>query len=210
MLLSTTENTMKLVIASTNLHKVREMRAILKPLINFDYLSLHDFPDYVPPEETGTTFEENAFLKATQAAASLKCWVLADDSGLVVPALNNEPGVRSARYAGEQATDKENVLKLLKELDRLPETERTGYYSCAFALASPEGIQKQVQATCEGYLITTPRGSGGFGFDPLFIKNDYNKTFAELDEETKNRISHRRKALDKLIPTLESLFAAKV
>lgn len=201
---------MKLVIASTNLHKIREIRAILKPLLEFDYISLHDFPGYVPPEETGSTFEENAFLKATHAAAALKCWVLADDSGLVVPALNNEPGVRSARYAGEDATDKDNRLKLLNELDRLPETERSGYYHCALALASPEGIQKQVQATCEGYLITTPRGSGGFSFDPLFVKYDYSKTFAELDEETKNRISHRRKALDKLIPTLESLLAAKV
>ncbi|MEM7174921.1 MAG: RdgB/HAM1 family non-canonical purine NTP pyrophosphatase [Chlamydiota bacterium] len=196
---------MQLVIASTNLNKVREIRSILKPSFPFDYLSLRQFPDYCPPEETGETFEENAFLKATQAATTLKQWVLAEDSGLVVPALNNEPGVRSARYAGEKATDKDNLLKLLQALDHLSENERTGYYISTLALASPDGIQKQVQATCEGMLITTPRGSQGFGYDPVFMKYDYGKTFAELDEETKNRVSHRRKALEKLFPTFEAL-----
>lgn len=194
---------MKLVLATTNLHKIREIRAILKPLYNFDYLTLHDFPDYRQPEETGETFEENAFLKATHAALHLKEWVLADDSGLVIPALNNEPGIYSARYAGKGATDKDNRIKLLHELEKVDESERTGYYICSLALASPDGIQKQVTGTCEGNLIMTPRGGGGFGFDPLFVKYDYSKTFAELDEETKNRISHRRKALDKLFPSLD-------
>ena len=196
---------MKLVIATTNLHKIREIRAILKPLYNFDFLTLQDFPNYQQPEETGSSFEENAFLKATHAASAIKEWVLSDDSGLVVPALNNEPGVYSARYAGDQATDKDNRLKLLQKLEKVDESERIGYYVCALALASPDGIQKQVKGICEGTLIMTPRGGGGFGYDPLFQKYDYSKTFAELDEETKNRISHRRKALDKLLPTLDLL-----
>lgn len=200
---------MEIVIASKNLHKIREIRSILKPQYPLDYLSLLDFPDYVPPKETGTTFEENAFIKATHAATALKRWVIADDSGLVVPALGDAPGVRSARYAGENATDKENREKLIKALDSLEESERAGYYACAVALASPEGIQKQVIGYCEGSLILTPRGSQGFGYDPIFLKYDYNKTFAEIDEETKNKISHRRKALDKLAPTLESLLVSK-
>ena len=196
---------MKIVISSTNLHKIRETRAILKQSFRCDFLSLHDFPDYTPPEETGLTFEENAFLKAIHASKALKSWVIADDSGLVIPSLNNEPGVKSARYAGEKATDKENREKLIKALEKLDESERTGYFVCALALASPEGIIKQVKASCEGTLLTSPRGSGGFGYDPLFIKYDYNKTLAQLDEETKNRISHRRKALEKLGSTLESV-----
>ncbi|MCB1115501.1 MAG: RdgB/HAM1 family non-canonical purine NTP pyrophosphatase [Chlamydiia bacterium] len=200
---------MEIVIASKNLHKIREARAILKPQYAFDFLSLLDFPDYVPPEETGATFEENAFIKATHASQTLKRWVIADDSGLVVPALGNAPGVKSARYAGENATDKENREKLIKALDTIEESERSGYYACAVALASPEGVQKQVIGYCEGSLTLTPRGSQGFGYDPLFIKYDYNKTFAEIDEETKNKISHRRKALDKLAPTLETLLVTR-
>lgn len=196
---------MEIVIASTNLHKIREIKAILKPHYPFDFLSLLDFPEYQPPEETGASFEENAFIKATHAANALKKWVIADDSGLVVPALQDEPGVNSARYAGNNASDKDNRLKLIKALDPIQESERTGYYVCALALASPDGIQTQVKGSCEGFLLLKPRGSQGFGYDPLFLKYDYNKTFAEMDEETKNRISHRRKALDKLIPALDHL-----
>ena len=196
---------MEIVIASKNLHKIREIRAILKPEYPFDYLSLLDFPEYQPPEESGETFEDNAFIKATHAASILKRWVIADDSGLVVPALGNEPGVRSARYAGETASDKENRVKLVQALDPIPENERIGYYFCALSFASPDGIQMQVKGSCEGSLLLKARGSQGFGYDPLFLKYDYNKTFAEIDEETKNRISHRRKALDKLTPTLENL-----
>lgn len=195
----------KLVLATTNLHKIREIRAMLKPLYHFDFLTLHDYPNYVPPKETGKSFEENAFIKATHAAHALKEWVLADDSGLVVPALGDEPGVNSARYAGLGSTDKDNRLKLLKALEELSDSERVGYYVCAMALASPDGIQKQVKGTCEGTLLMTPRGGGGFGYDSLFQKYDYSKTFAEIDEETKNKISHRRKALDKLLPTLDLL-----
>src|SRR5438105_4452102 len=115
---------LELVIASTNIHKVREFKTMLKPFIRFDLLSLCDFPSYVPPEETGKTFEENATLKAEHAAKALNRWVIADDSGLVVPALNGAPGIFSARYAGNDATDLENRKKLLDEIQHLMEEDR--------------------------------------------------------------------------------------
>lgn len=195
----------ELIIASTNIHKVREFRSMLKPFTRLDLLSLSDFPNYVPPEETGKTFEENARLKAEHAAKALNRWVIADDSGLVVPALNGAPGVFSARYAGNDATDLENRKKLLEEMQHLMEEDRQAFFECAIALASPEGLKKCVKGICEGTLLTKDRGGGGFGYDPLFVKYGYNKTFAELGEVIKNRISHRRKALDKLILSIEAL-----
>jgi XTP/dITP diphosphohydrolase len=196
---------MELVIASRNVHKIREFRSILKKMGNFDLLSLIDFPNYVPPPEDADTFEGNAIVKAEHAAKALNRWVIADDSGLVVPALKGAPGVRSARYAGEQATDKENRQKLLKEMQHIQDPNRQAYFECWIAIASPEGLKKTAKGVSEGMILEQERGSFGFGYDCLFIKHEYGKTFAELDEETKNRISHRRKAIDKLLPILESL-----
>jgi len=187
------------------MHKVREFRTLLKPYAKFDLLSLCDFPDYVPPEETGATFEENSILKAIHAAKELNRWIVADDSGLVVPALNGAPGVYSARYAGKDATDLENRNKLLEEIHNLMDDDRQAFFECCIALASPEGLKKCVKGTCEGVLLTKDRGGSGFGYDPLFVKHGYNKTFAELGDSVKNRISHRRKALDKLALSLETL-----
>lgn len=201
---------LELVIASTNMHKVREFKTLLKSLARFDLLSLCDFPNYIPPEETGKTFEENAILKAEHAAKTLHRWVIADDSGLVVPALNGAPGVFSARYAGNDATDLENRKKLLDEMQHLMEEDRQAFFECAIALASPEGLKKCVKGTCEGTLLIKERGAGGFGYDSLFVKHGYNKTFAELGESVKNRISHRRKALDKIMLPLESLIECTI
>jgi len=195
----------QLVIASQNVHKVREFRSMLKSYTEFDLLSLHDFPDYTPLAETGPSFEEIAITKAVHAAKTLQKWVIAEDSGLVVPALGGAPGIFSARYAGEQASDLDNRKKLLEELRHFLEDDRSAYYECCIALASPEGLEKCVRGTCEGKVAQAERGSNGFGYDPLFIKHEYNKTFAELDESVKNRISHRRKALDKLAGAFESL-----
>lgn len=196
---------MKLIIASRNVHKIREIRAMLKPLGALDLYSLIDYPDYTPPPETGVTFEENATIKATDAAKSLNAYVIADDSGLVVPILNGHPGVRSARYAGEEASDRDNRKKLLEALSSHREEDRDAYYECCMVLASPEKIEKCVSARCEGRILESERGGQGFGYDSLFLKHEYNKTFAELEEEVKNRVSHRRKALDKLLVTLESI-----
>ncbi len=196
---------MQLIIASHNVHKIREFRAILKNSKKFDLLSLIDFPQYVPPEETGSSFEENAILKAVHAAESLNRWVIADDSGLVVPALNGAPGIFSRRYAGKEASDKDNRLKLLTEMSHLDPTHRQGYFECWVALASPEGLKKCVKGVSEGLITDHERGSFGFGYDSVFIKYEYGKTFAELEEDIKNRISHRRKAIEKLLPALESV-----
>lgn len=196
---------MELVIASRNIHKIREFRSILKKISAFDLLSLNDFPQYVPVPETGNSFEENAILKATHAAQNLQRWVIADDSGLVISALKGAPGVNSRRYAGENATDKENRQKLLAEMQHIPEPYRQGYYECWIALASPEGLKKTAKGISEGMITEQERGSLGFGYDAIFVKHEYGKTFAELEEEIKNRISHRRKALDKILPVLEAI-----
>lgn len=195
---------MKLVIASRNVHKVREIRAMLKGGSEWDLFSLLDFPTYQSPEETGSSFEENAKIKALHAARLLGVLALADDSGLVVPALEGEPGVYSARYAHEGASDKENRQKLLKKMKEFKGDARAAYFECCMALASPQGIEKIVCARCEGTLLEREAGGQGFGYDSLFVKHDYSKTFAELDAETKNRISHRRKALDQMMVFLEN------
>ncbi len=195
---------MELVIASTNPHKIRELKSLLKAYPQYDVRSLVDFPQYEAPPETEDTFEGNAKLKAIHAAKALNRWVIADDSGLVVPALDGAPGVYSARFAGNDATDLDNRKKLLRLMQHLLEEDRNAYFECCIVLASPTGVTKCVHGICEGIVLQQEKGSGGFGYDPLFIKNGYSKTFAELEESIKNRISHRRKAFDKLIPFLES------
>lgn len=196
---------MEIVIASGNLHKIREFREMLKPLKSIDLLSLLNFPHYQPPPEDGKTFQENAMRKAEHAAQALQRWVLADDSGLVVPSLNGDPGVNSRRYAGEEATDSENRLKLLEAMRALKDLHRTAYFECCLVLASAQGVKKSVKGICEGEILHEERGRNGFGYDSLFIKNEYDKSFAEITESIKNRISHRHKALVKLLPTLETL-----
>lgn len=199
---------MQIIIASHNVHKIRELRDMLKTykeLKYLDVLSLLNFPEYLAPPEEGLSFKENAEMKALHAAKKLDQWVLADDSGLVIPALNGEPGIYSARYAGSDATDAENRQKLMEKMQGLQEFQRTGYFECWLSLASPDGIKKSVCGKCEGLILNEERGRNGFGYDPLFIKHDYDKTFSELDEQTKNKISHRRKAVEKLLPVLEML-----
>jgi XTP/dITP diphosphohydrolase len=199
-------NKFKLVIGSNNVHKIREYKSILHSLLpNIDLLSLLDFPEYEAPEEIGSTFKENAIAKAVDVAKKIKCWVISDDSGLVVPALNGRPGVYSARFAGKNATDADNRKKLLNEMENLFDNDRNAYFECCIALASENGLKTCTCATCEGKIETEERGGEGFGYDPIFIKHDYNKTFAELSESIKNKISHRRKAIDKLLPILESI-----
>jgi XTP/dITP diphosphohydrolase len=199
-------NSFQLVIASRNIHKIREYKNILSSLLhNIDILSLLDFPEYTPPKETGKTFEENAILKAIDAATKLNKWTLADDSGLVVPALNGAPGIYSARYAGEHATDKANRLKLLKAMKNLSDKNRTAYFECCIALSSPKKIEKSTCAYVEGEVTEKEIGGNGFGYDPIFKKHDYNKTFAQLEESLKNRISHRRKAVDKMLCAIEKI-----
>lgn len=196
---------MEILLASNNLHKMREFRDMFRSLTHIELISLHQFHHYASPEEIGVTFRENAILKAEHAAKQLNTWVLADDSGLVVPALQGEPGVKSKRYAGLNATDSENLQKLLKAMKNLHGQARTAYFECCLAIANPSGVKKCVEGICEGHIIQEPRGRYGFGYDSLFIKNDYEKTFAELNDTIKNRISHRRKAFERLLTFLETL-----
>jgi XTP/dITP diphosphohydrolase len=196
---------MEIILATTNSHKIQEFRDMFRVLPHLELVSLHSFNNYQPPEETGLTFKENAILKAEHAARHLQQWVIADDSGLVVPALKGEPGVYSRRYAGLQATDNDNRRKLLKALESYSDHQRVAYFECCVALAGPQGLKKCVEGVCEGMIIHEPRGRQGFGYDSLFVKNDYEKTFAELDESVKNRVSHRRKAFERLLNVLEAL-----
>lgn len=201
---------MNLVIATKNAHKFREIRFLLKALKRFDLYSLLDFPEFTPSEEMGKTFEENAITKAVECAKHLNMWAIADDSGLVVPALDGAPGVFSARFAGNDASDIDNRKKLLSEMQHLKNDGRYAYFECCLALASPEGLKKVVTGRCEGMILEQERGGKGFGYDPLFLKHDYNFTFGELEEAVKNQVSHRAKAFEKLLITLESLCEIQV
>lgn len=196
---------MEIVIASRNLHKIREFREMFKAFKHIDVLTLLNFPDYQPSPEEGKTFQENAQQKALHAASSLKKLVLADDSGLVVPAIGGAPGIFSSRYAGEDATDSENRKKLLDTMHGLNGLHRCAYYECCLVLADANKVIKTSTASCEGIITIEERGRNGFGYDPLFMKTDYDKTFGEIEEATKIRISHRRKAFEKLLTTIETL-----
>ena len=196
-----------LVLGSTNAGKLRELRTLLAGL-PVDVRGLGDYPDAQPPEETGETFADNARLKALALARQLGCWVLADDSGLCVDALGGRPGVRSARYAGDDATDAANVAKLLDELAAVDGPKRTAAFVCVIALASPEGVVLETEGRCEGRIVRHPRGHNGFGYDPVFFYPDFGATFAEVSAEAKNGVSHRGKALGELAERLPATLAA--
>jgi len=149
--------------------------------------------------ETGNTYQENARLKALAMAKESHLISLADDSGLEVKYLGGEPGVISARYAGKHASDEDNYRKLLHRLEGMPDRLRTALFRCALALATPEGEKEVVTGECKGIITHEPRGSSGFGYDPVFYYPEYGKTFAELEPEMKDRVSHRRRAIEKLL-----------
>lgn len=197
---------MKFIIASANHQKIRELRSLLSVFSHFDIQWLSQFPNLKFPSEKGNSFLENAENKALAVARELNCWALGDDSGLVVPSLNGEPGIFSKRYAGNDASDSDNRKKLLSKMEGMTGEQRYAYFACSLALASPQGLIKSVTANCEGFLLEEPRGSLGFGYDPLFVKHDYDKTFAEVSESVKNRISHRSKAFEKLLPSIHAIF----
>ncbi|WP_018130995.1 XTP/dITP diphosphatase [Effusibacillus pohliae] len=187
---------MKVVLATRNQGKVREFAQALSAL----GWMVEGLPETAPQVvEDGLTFEANARKKAEAAAAFLQAPVLADDSGLQVDALDGQPGVFSARYAGEDATDTANNLKLLQALEGVPAERRSARFVCVLALAQPNAPTVLARGECEGIILEAPRGEGGFGYDPLFFVPELQKTFAELSLEEKNRISHRTKAIRSLI-----------
>lgn len=184
-----------LVVATRNSGKTREIQALLKDFP----VELKDLNDFGPiPEaiEDGSTFEENAYKKASFTAKVLGLPAIADDSGLEVEALGGAPGVHSARYAGPNATDEENNRKLLQEMAGIK--NRKARFCCVISVAVPTGFALTYEGFCEGEILETPRGTGGFGYDPLFFYPPLGKTFAEMSLEEKNAVSHRGKALQEL------------
>lgn len=193
----------ELLVATGNRGKLRELELLLRPYVEKIY-SLADFPDLPPTIEDGATFRDNAIKKATAAASATGKPTLADDSGLVVDALGGAPGVFSARFAGEGATDAENNARLLRDLVGIPPKRRTASFRCAAALCFPDGDRVVFEGELNGVLLKKPRGTEGFGYDPLFLVPEYGKTLAELPLEVKNRISHRSIALAKMIQCMGS------
>lgn len=183
---------MKLVVATRNTHKLAEIRAILG-VPGLELLDLTAFPHAPEVEEDGETFVSNAVKKAMTIALSTREWALADDSGLEVDFLHGEPGVHSARYAGEPVSYEANNRKLLKAMEKA--RSRTARFRCVIALASPGGRAQVVEGRCEGRIVEAERGAHGFGYDPLFVPDGYEQTFAEMPDTVKNGISHRANAL---------------
>lgn len=196
----------KLLVASGNKGKIREIAKYFKDIeenlhnqdkdISIEIIGMDQFPELPEVIEDGDTFTANALKKARERAEATGLLTLADDSGLVVDCLGGEPGVYSARYAGEDASDLDNNRKLREELNDYPREDRTAHFQCVMALVDPETSEEiVVEGKCDGIIELEPRGENGFGYDPLFFVPEYDKTMAELPLEIKNQISHRANAL---------------
>lgn len=194
----------EVIIATKNPGKAKEFEHIFAPRW-IKVRTLLDFPEIADVEETGTTFEENAILKAEAVAKKLNKMVIGDDSGLIVDALEGRPGIYSARYAGEPKNDQNNLDKVLSELQGLPEEKRSARFYCALAVAFPGQETITVSGTCEGRILEARRGSYGFGYDPVFYVPEKGFAMAELTSAEKNQISHRANALKKLDVVLDSI-----
>ena len=192
----------RLVLASNNFGKLRELKAILGDI--FDVYSMREMGINVDVEENGETFEENALIKAEALMKLTGCATLSDDSGLCVDALGGRPGVHSARYCGVHGDDEANNQLLLRELENTPDEERTAHYGAAVALCRPGHAPIITYGKCEGRILRTYRGEGGFGYDPLFYSDDLGMTFAEADPDVKNGVSHRARAIRLLLDKLEA------
>lgn len=194
----------RIAVASRNDHKLLEIGRICADW-TVTWLTFHDhegpWPDVV---ETGDTYLENALLKARAVAAALEVPAIADDSGIEVDALGGRPGPRSARFAGEDATDAENLRALIQAVAGVPSSGRSARYRCAAALAWPDGREVHAEGVCEGSLVGKPRGDGGFGYDPIFVPVGWEETIAEISPDRKDRISHRGKAFRALKEALEA------
>jgi len=201
---------MEILLATANQGKIRELEDLLKSddtllRAGVKILSLNDFPDLKGIEENGRTFAENALIKAREAYALGRRITLADDSGLEVDALNGAPGVFSARYAGQPKDDARNIEKLLAELKDIPREKRTARFRCCLAVIDQNGREYILEGKTEGQILEECRGSGGFGYDPVFYLPQFGKTMAELTLEEKNKISHRARAFQQVIPLLRKM-----
>ncbi len=199
---------MRLLLATHNHGKANEVRWLLKE-IGWDVITLNEVaPGLIIPEE-GKTFAENARIKARQGFALVKDWTLGEDSGLEVDVLGGQPGVLSARFGGEGATDRERNQRLLELIISFPDERRTARFRCVMCLIDPQGEEHFFEGVCPGKIAHTIRGSSGFGYDPIFIPEGYGLTFAELGQEVKNKISHRARALRQVMDYLKSRTGGK-
>ena len=195
-----------MVLATRNQHKVAELRRIFEGAgLDVELVGTDEFPDLPDVPETGTTFAANALLKAKDVSQRTGLVAIADDSGLSVDALNGMPGILSARWAGSHGDDKANLDLVLAQLADVPESRRGAAFHCAAAVATPDGDERVVEGVLEGSLITEPRGSNGFGYDPIFTPRGYVLTTAELTPAEKDAISHRGQAFRALVPVLADL-----
>ncbi|HEY7049888.1 MAG TPA: RdgB/HAM1 family non-canonical purine NTP pyrophosphatase [Jatrophihabitantaceae bacterium] len=197
---------MKLLLATRNAKKLDELRRILAPLVEVDVIGLDDVPPYDEVPETGDTFADNALLKAREAAAHTGLISVADDSGIAIDALNGMPGVLSARWAGTRKDDAANLQLVLEQLADVPDDRRGGAFVCAAALVTPDGAETVVEGRMPGHVIREPRGSNGFGYDPIFVADGHDLTNGELPPAEKDGISHRGKALRALVPHIATAF----
>lgn len=200
-------NDFQLLIATSNPGKIKELHELLADL-PVTLKSLRDFAPVEDVEETGATFAENAILKAREYAVTNKIWAVADDSGLEVEALGGAPGVFSARYAGEGASSEARIEKLLQELEKTGDRTRRARFVCVMAIADETGaIKFTAEGACDGKITAKPVGTGGFGYDPVFLPDGFDETFGELSGEVKQKISHRARASEKIIAYLRDFIA---
>lgn len=195
---------MELVIATRNEGKISEIQRLLD-VPDLVLRTFRDFDEWPDPEESGDTLEENARIKARAVCEHFGLPAMADDSGLMVEYLDGRPGVHSSRYAGPEGDSLKNIDRLLKELKGVEEKERSAFFECVIVLALPDGSMKTARGRCEGRILTRRRGSGGFGYDPVFLPRGYGRSMAELTTEEKNAISHRGKALRSIRSVIDKL-----
>ncbi|GAB2593418.1 RdgB/HAM1 family non-canonical purine NTP pyrophosphatase [Streptomyces capparidis] len=197
---------MRLVLATRNVHKVAELRAILADAgLGHELVGAAEYPDVPDVPETGVTFAENALIKARALAEATGLPAVADDSGLCVDVLGGAPGILSARWSGRHGDDRANLELLLAQLADIPDAHRGAHFACAAALALPDGTERVVEGRLEGVLRREPAGAGGFGYDPILQPLGESRTCAELSPEEKNAISHRGKAFRELVPAVREL-----
>lgn len=196
----------RIVLGTRNKKKARELIDLLAPH-GFELRTLDDYPDAIEVAETGETFTDNARLKALEQARHLNQWVIGEDSGLSVDALDGRPGVYSARFSGEHATDEANNRHLLEQLHSVPLERRTAFYTCHITLSDPDGnVMVEAEDYCRGRILLEPRGDAGFGYDPLFEIVEYHQTFGQLGDAVKSVLSHRARAIRSFVPQVLTRF----
>lgn len=200
----------KLVLATRNQGKIEEFRRILEELApgQIDLIGVDQFPHLVDVDETGSTFEENSLLKARYTSEATGLPAIADDSGLCVDALNGDPGIYSARWAGTHGDDRANLEKVLDQLKDVPDENRTAYFICVASLVLPDGRQKVAEGRFEGHILHSPVGNNGFGYDPIFQPLGMSISSAQMSAEEKDLVSHRGKSLRSLAPDVIQMLAS--